>query len=242
MKKFITCMFTFLMAFVLIGCGQKVADAEDYTIDKEVEITQELSFEEAKAEVKELEEADSKYLTYEMVLKAEGMNITTKAVLVEEKETINGSMVMKMNMGGFNMNYDMYIKENYILVEIPMAGKIKVKIPTTDDLGKLNGTSDADLKGYLDEFYQLAQEHSDSVKAGYDKNGCLVLDYSYEDVKCRVVFDKEFPVYIYVANGEKEVVEIKFSYSKVKVEYPEDLDMEAYKEMSWDDFIGMNGK
>lgn len=240
MKKFITFMFTFLMAFVLIGCGQKVADADDYTIDKEVEITQELSFEEAKAEVKELEEANAKYLTYEMVVKAEGMNINTKAVLVEEKEVINGSMLMKMDMGGFNMNYDMYIKDSYILVDMPMFGKIKVKVPTADDLGEFNGTSDADLQGYIEEFYQLAQEHLESVKAGYDKNGCLVLDYSYEDVKCRVVFDKEFPVYIYVGNGEKEVVEIKFSYSKVKVEFPEDLDMEAYKEMSWDDFKEMN--
>lgn len=240
MKKFLMFICTLILTLGLFGCGAKVADAEDYTIDKEVEITEQLSFDEAKAKVEELEEADSKYLSYDMTMTVEGSTSTAKLVMVEENGVVDGSMTMHMDMGIMKMDMEMYIKDNFVFMEFPGVGKVKAKVPTDEDLEDFTESGMEGMDEYLEEFYLLAGEHSDKVKVGYDAAGCLIMEYADETSKFRFVFDKNYPVYFYVGLGAEMVTEMKFSYDKVEVEYPEDFKEEDYKEINWEDFENMD--
>ena len=240
MKKFLMFICTLILTLGLFGCDAKVANADDYTIDKEVEITEELSFDAAKEKVEELEEAESKYLSYDMKMTMEGSSTTAKFVMIEEKGGVDGSMTMNMDMGIMKMDIEMYIKDNFVFMEFPGVGKIKAKIPTTEDLDDFTESGMEGVEEYLEEFYKLAAEHSDKVKVGYDKAGCLILEYADENAKLRFVFDKNYPVYFYVGLGTEMVTEMKFSYDKVEVEYPEDFKAEDYKEINWEEFENMD--
>ena len=72
---------------------------------------------------------------------------------------------------------------------------------------------------------------------GYDKNGCLVIDYKDENITFRYVVNEYLPVYLYMS-GDGTTAEIKCSYDKVKVEYPDGFDLEDYKDVeSFDDIL-----
>lgn len=243
MKKFLMFICTLILTLGLFGCGANVASAEDYTIEKEVEIKEELTLEQAQAKFEELEDEsdDSKYLTCDVKMNMEGVNVSMQMILINDKSGINGSMKTTSSAGGFNMTVDMYIKDNYILMDMGLAGgKIKVEIPQDEEI-ESDDLSGFDVQEMISEFFKEADKQSENFKAGFDAKGCLVLDYAEGDMKARFVFDKNYPVYFYAQEGANNVMEFKFSYEKTEVEFPENLNLDDYKTISWDEYENMGG-
>ena len=61
MKKYFVMLFLMILTMTLVGCSE-IANPEDYTIDKEVEIVETITFDQAKDEVPD-EEPESNYIT-----------------------------------------------------------------------------------------------------------------------------------------------------------------------------------
>lgn len=241
MKKFFMFIFMMILSLSLVGCGQKIASAEDYTIDKEIEIQEEFTLEQAKAKFDEIEDEsdEAKYLTCFVSMNMSGVTINMEMILINENSEINGSMITTTKYGGVDMSVEMYIKDNYILMDMGLAGgKMKVEIPKDEEIGT-DDLSGMELTELIDELLEEANNKSENFKAGYDATGCLILDYAENDMKARCVFDKNYPVYFYVQEGTDNTIEFKFSYDKVKVEFPENLNPEEYKTISWNDFEGL---
>ena len=240
MKRFLSFICIIVLMFVLVGCnesGADIAKVEDYTIDKEVVIKEELTYEEALQKVSDLEEQEANYFSYDAKVSAEGMTTSIKLALADENDVYNGTMTMSVDMGDVKVDIEMFIKDSYIYVDFPGLGKVKTKIPGEEELEDFMGSNKEGYEEFLAEFYAIADGHADKVKAGFDSNGCLVLDYNYEGAKGRFVFDKGYPIYFYI---DAEIsMEMKFSYEKVTIEFPEDLKPEDYEEINWDEFEGM---
>ena len=240
MKKFFMFICTLVFTFVLVGCNQKVVDPENYTIDKEIEIKEELSLEQAQAKFDEVDDEsdDAKYLTMDIKMVVEGINIDMKMILVHENNVLNGSITTKSSYGSMSQTVEMYVKDNYILMDLGLVGgKKKVEIPAgeeieADDLGAY------DINEMIEEFFKEADKQSENFKAGYDANGCLVLDYNETNMKARFVFDKNYPVYFYAAEGSSTKMEFKFTYTKTEVKFPESLNLDDYQTISWDEYNG----
>lgn len=240
MKKFLMFICTLILTLGLFGCGANVASAEDYTIDKEIEVKEELTLEQAQAKFEELEDesGDAKYLTCTFTMNMGGVAMDMTMILINDKNGINGSMISTTKYGGVNTSVEMYIKDNYILMDMgAIGGKVKVEIPSDEDIDT-DDLSGFDLTELITEFFEEADKQSENFKAGFDAAGCLVLDYAENDMKARFVFDKNYPVYFYAQEGVGNTMEFKFSYEKTKVEFPEDLNPEDYKTIAWDQFQG----
>lgn len=242
MKKILMILFTLVVTLGLFGCGQSIASAEDYTIDKEVVIEKELTLEDSKKSFEELEEKeDSKYVSCDFKLEESSAKMTMKMTLVYEGAVINGAMDANMSMGGVNINYSLYIKDNYFLLDLgAFGGKMKAEIPADEEIN-MDDLASYDLNEIIEEFFEDMVDTTGNLKTGYDKNGCLVLDYSDEEIKARFVFDQGYPVYFYAQEGAEGVFEMKFSYEKTSVEFPEGLNLEDYETISWDSLQGNLG-
>lgn len=240
MKKVLAFLFTFVLCLGLFGCAGSIANGEDYTIDKEIVIDKEITVEESKKAFDELEEGEeAKYVSCDFQLKqsfmGQSMTMNMNMILVTDGSLINGKMVATVASGATNISYNLYIKDNYFLLDLgAMGGKMKAEIPNGEeiDVDDLGGYDFAEI---IEEFFEDADELSENVKTGYDSKGCLVLDYAQASRKARFVFDKAYPVYFYASEGEGQVFEMKFSYDKVDVEFPEDLKLDDYKTVSWDE-------
>lgn len=240
MKKFLMFICMMFLSLSLVGCNAKVASYEDYTIDKEIEVKEALTLEQAQAKFEELEDAsdDAKYLTCTLSMNVEGIVMDMTMIMINDANGINGSIVTTTKYGGIDMSIEMYIKDNYILMDMGLAGgKMKVEIPSDEDLDT-DDLSGLDLTELISGFFEEADKQSENFKAGFDAAGCLVLDYAEEDMKARFVFDKNYPVYFYAQEGANNTIEFKFSYEETEVVFPEDLNPEDYTTIPWDQFQG----
>lgn len=240
MKKFLMFICTLILTLSLFGCGANVASAEDYTIDKEIEIKEDLNLEQTQAKFEELEDEsdDAKYLTCTVAMNIEGVVVDMTMILINDASGINGSMITKTKAGGVDMSIEMYIKDNFILMDMgAVGGKMKVEIPSDEEI-ETDDLSGLDLTELINGFFEEADAQSENFKAGYDAAGCLVLDYAEGEMKARFVFDRNYPVYFYAQEGIGNTKEFKFSYEKVKVEFPEDLNPEDYRTIAWDEYEG----
>ena len=164
MKKFFMFICALVFTFVLVGCNQKVVDPENYTIDKEIEIKEELSLEQAQAKFDEVDDEsdDAKYLTMDIKMVVEGINIDMKMILVHENNVLNGSITTKSSYGSMSQTVEMYVKDNYILMDLGLVGgKKKVEIPAgeeieADDLGAY------DINEMIEEFFKEADKQSEN--------------------------------------------------------------------------------
>lgn len=236
MKKIIMCLCLLVFGVVLTSCGNDFVDPVDYSIDKEIKLKKEVTMEELKEVEVSIE--DIKNFTMEMnVERNELADFETNILLsfTTKNNKINGNMKLETGI----TDLELYIKDSYMCLDFGMLGKFKTLITDVDDFTSEEIFSEEFdfeevLKSFIEEY---ESKESDNLKMGYDKDGCLVIDYKDENVTFRYVLNKYLPVYLYMSSDDV-VAEIKCSYDKVKVEYPEGFDIEDYKTVeSFDDIL-----
>lgn len=236
MKKIIMCLCLVIFGVVLTSCGVDDVDPMDYAIDKEIKFKKEVTVEELKEVEVSIEDITN--LTIDMSIKNTEFieyNTNISLALTIKKDKING--IMKMDTGIIDL--ELYIKDSYICLDYGMLGKYKALITDVEDFTSdeiFNDEFDFEevLKDFIEDYE--SNEH-ENLKMGYDKEGCLVIDYKDENITFRYVVNEYLPVYLYMS-GDGTTAEIKCSYDKVKVEYPEGFDLEDYKDVeSFDDIL-----
>lgn len=236
MKKIIMCLCLLVFGIVLTSCGNDSVNPMDYSIDKEIKFKKEATMEELKEVEVSIE--DIKNFTIDMrVERNEFADFETNILLsfTTKNNKINGNM--KLDTGIIDL--DLYIKDSYMCLDYGMLGKYKVLITDVEDFTSEEIFSEEfDFEEVLENFIkEYESKENDNLKIGYDKEGCLVIDYKDENVTFRYVLNKYLPVYLYMS-GEGTTAEIKCSYDKVEVEYPKDFDIEDYKDVdSFDDIL-----
>ena len=210
MKKIIMCLCLVVFSVVLTSCGNDFVDPMDYEIDKEIKFKKDVTVEELKEVEVSIE--DTKNLTIDMSIKnTEFIDYNTNISLAFtiKKDKINGIMKMDTNL----INLELYIKDSYICLDYGMLGKYKALITDVEDF-----TSDEifrdefDFEEVLENFIEDYESNDhENLKMGYDKEGCLVIDYKGKDITFRYVVNEYLPVYLYMS-GAGTTAEIKCSY------------------------------
>lgn len=236
MKKIIMCLCLLVFGIVLTSCGNDSVNPMDYSIDKEIKLKKEATMEDLKEVEVSIE--DIKNFTIDMrVERNEFADFETNILLsfTTKNNKINGNM--KLDTGIIDL--DLYIKDSYMCLDYGMLGKYKVLITDVEDFTSEEIFSEEFdfeevLKSFIEEY---ESKENDNLKIGYDKEGCLIIDFKDENITFRYVLNKYLPVYLYMSS-EGTTAEIKCSYDKVEVEYPEDFDIEDYKDVdSFDDIL-----
>ena len=236
MKKIIMCLCLLVFGIVLTSCGNDFVDPMDYSIDKEIKFKKEATMEDLKEVEVSIE--DIKNFTIDMrVERKEFADFETNILLsfTTKNNKIDG--IMKLDTGIIDL--DLYIKDSYMCLDYGMLGKYKVLITDVEDFTSEEIFSEEfDCEEVLENFIkEYESKENDNLKVGYDKEGCLIIDFKDENITFRYVLNKYLPVYLYMS-GEGTTAEIKCSYDKVEVEYPEDFDIEDYKDVdSFDDIL-----
>ena len=228
MKKYFVMLFLMILTMTLVGCSE-IANPEDYTIDKEVEIVETITFDQAKDEVPD-EEPESNYITMvgtmEMSFGTMKMAYNINISLYEKDGEIDG--VMNMSAEGNSIVIDIMDGYMYITSSGMAEMKMKAKIPAGEDFDydEILG-AETDAEELLEELLATVDSKNENLKIGYDKKGCLIFDYKENENKMRMVIDKNYPVYLYSEiSGTK--MEYKFSYDKVDIKHTEGLDSTDY--------------
>ena len=200
---FIMFVCVFFMAISLTACGSEV-NPEDYTIEKEVKLSKEVTLEEAKKEVEIVEENDNiKYITMEFSMKGDYLDQSTTLKADYSNKKINAIIDVKVG----SVTVSSYIKDSYLYLNLGVA-KIKVQIPS-DENYDYEDMTELDLT----EAINTINFDSEYLKVGYDSSKSLIIDYNKDNIKYRLVTHNNKPVYYYYIFNN-ETIECKFIMTK----------------------------
>lgn len=230
MKKILMCLSLLVFGVVLASCGNNNVDPNDYSIDKEIKIKKE-------ADIKDLEDDISfdisKYLSLDiMVHELEG----EEKIIAYSSDIDVAIEDGKLNLSAINsskfLSQEFYAKDNFLCFDYgSMLGKYKTELKDIDSYIKESLTKNSyNFSEILDEFLdEFDLKDTENLKAGYDKAGCFIIDYKQEDkATLRCVINGSLPVYLYVYY-DKISIEIKCSYDKTEIVYPDDFNLDDYK-------------
>ncbi len=238
MKKVFILISVFILAILFSGCNKKIASGKDYVIGKEIEVIKELTIDETLQELKNQKNRYTKQLSCTMITGSEDMLIHMDMQLAVKKNEIIGTAAVKIiSIAGY-ADARVYIKDNYILYDFGnYGGKLKAEIPT-DDILIYDSFLEYDIIDMLQEVLSDIGVEPEKLKTGYDQAGCLIFDYNLdEQFRSRIVFDDGYPIYLYMIGEDIARVELSFDYSEVSIEIPENLNIDDYKTVPFDDIM-----
>lgn len=228
MKKILMCLSLLVFGVVLASCGNNNVDPNDYSIEKEIKVKTDITAEDL--EDVEVEVKNFTNIAVDIRLESpshEEYNMNCAFALALNKGNLEGKLLVDMRYS----DLEVYIKDSYICLDLALwGGKVRTKIANAEDFVDdelFSGDFDFQeiLETFLDEY---DPEECENLIIGYDKNGCLVIDYKDDEVTFRYVLNGYLPVYLYTS-ADDLLLEIKCSYDKVEIEYPEDFNLEDYE-------------
>lgn len=258
MKKLFKIFMVLGLMFLFTGCSSD-SPVDKFGVDKEINITEELSTDDLKTVLSEIENSYVNINQISLKLDVEAVEegvsqkaqIIVKAIITEDD--IKVAVNLKEEQSGVKQTMNLYLKDEVIYVDAKTASvelKGKVSLETImnlidEEILDFQGQAfnPEELMANLSEALAELEAELGGVKleefvtVGKDKKGNLIGEFNLEEegnsVNARIVFSDGLLQYagLKASNGSK--MELSLEYKDVEIKYPK---FEDYQEM--DEFLG----
>ena len=253
MKKLFNIFVVLGLMFLLTGCGSD-SPVEKFGVDKEINITEELSTEDLETVLSEIENSYVNINQISLKLTAEQnqldvkqkAEVTMKAHIKEDDVQV--VINLKAEQDGVKQIMNLYLKDEVIYIDAKTTdAELKWKLSLAavmnligDEEMDFNDNPEelmATLKEALAELEAELGEALSEASFGKDKNGNLIGEFHIEEdgesANARIVFSEGLLQYagLKASNGSK--IELSVEYKGVDIKFPNFKD---YQDM--DEFIG----